>query len=319
MPQNQIRQRILYEAYVNGINSNSGKLFERLKLNKQTVDYALEKLKEEELFTKTKYEIDLNAIGIGKFAWVFLSINWETYDHDTFVKKLLGMTQVMLVANVTGTSDIAVKIFGPSINNISSFILMIEKTFSSTINDTVVYFANKEYKRHYLKVEKKKLCKITDADIAILKEKTLNPQTPLGEIAEKYLLHRNTISKRLEKLWEGGVLVKELPDLTQKGYEELHMGLKVFILIKPCPGKEEKIIGVLMKNPEIQDIFTTLSNEIVIVLRTENSSTLAMAHRMLSRINFCVKKTNTSVFLTKHNKTSLSLGEIQGLIQRRNL
>ena len=141
-----------------------------------------------------------------------------------------------------------------------------------------------------------------------------DPKINLAQIAKKYLIHRNTVSNRWEKLWKGGVIVKELPDLTQKGYEEIKMGLKAFIIIKPIPGKEDKIIKTLMKNNEVQDIFTTLSNEIVLILRTENSSTLAIAHKALIKTNNLIKRTNTSIFLTKNAKTVISLSEIQTLM-----
>jgi len=310
----ELRKKILFESYVNGTHNKEGPLFKRIKIKKQTVDYALEKMLEEKLFTKTKYELDLNTVGIGKFAWVLMSINWESYNSSDFIKKLLGLTQVVTVADVTGTSDVAVKIFGPSINNISAFILLMEKLFQGTITDTQVHFANIEYKRHYFAVGKKTAYKPTRADCAILHEKMNNSKITLGEIAEKHKLHRNTVSKKWEKLWSRGVIVKELPDLTQEGYDELKMGLKAFIIIKPVPGKEEKIVKNLLKNKEIQDIFTTLSNEIVVILRTENSQTLASIHRNLTKIDSSVKRTSTSIFLTKYNKNTLSLPEIKGLV-----
>jgi len=308
------RKKILEEAYISGIESKNGLLCEKMHLKKNTVSYALEKLRKEGYFSKTKYDLNLDALKIGKFAWVFLSINWENFEYEKFVKRLLDLTQVVSVADVTGKNDIAVKVFGPSINNISAFGLMMEKIFQGAITETVVFFANTEYKRHYLPIKKKPPYRLNKTDCAILYEKTTNPCISLSEIAEKYKFHRNTVSNRWNKLWREGVIVKEIPDMTQKGYDEIKMGLKAFILIKPVPGEEEKIIKSLMKNKEIQDIFTTLSNEIIIIIRTENSQTLANAHKMLAREDGLIKKTNTSIFLTKHNKNSLSMGEIKGLI-----
>jgi DNA-binding Lrp family transcriptional regulator len=312
--ENNIKNKILKEAYVNGIENTEGSIEERLKLKKNTTNYVLKKLKEEKYFLKTKYEINLSALGMGNFAWVLLSINWDAQNPENFVKKLLKLPQVVTVADITGGNDLAIKIVGPSINNISAFILMIEKMFNGVITDTRVYFTNKEYKRHYFSVKKNKLFKLGETDCKILFEKMQNPLINLSEISKKYNLHRNTVSNRWEKLWKEGVIVKELPDLTQKGYDELKMGLKAFMLIKPIPGKEEKIINALMKNNEIQDIFTTISNEIVLILRTENSSTLAEAHKYLIKTDSSVKRTNTSIFLTKNVKTNLGLNEMKLLL-----
>jgi len=313
---NELRKKILHEAYVNGIENNSGKLETRLKLKKNTINYILEKLKEEGYFTKTKYELNLNTLGVGNFAWVLLSINWNELNPEIFVKKILKLTQVVTVADITGENDIAIKIIGPSIINISAFILMMEKLFDGAITDNKVYFTNREYKRHYLEVQKKDSFFPSEVDCKILYEKIKNPKINLSEIAKKYNLHRNTVSNRWEKLWKEEVIVKELPDLTQKGYEELKMGLKAFILIKPNPGKENKIINILMKNPEIQDIFTTISNEIILILRTENSNTLANAHKYLIKTDGVIKRTNTSIFLTKNAKKSLDLSEMKNLMHK---
>jgi DNA-binding Lrp family transcriptional regulator len=312
----ELRKKILHEAYVKGIENSFEKLETRLKLKKSTINYVLKKLKEEGYFTKTKYELNLNTLGVGNFAWILLSINWNELNPEIFVKKLLKLTQVVTVADITGENDIAIKIIGSSIVNVSAFILMMEKLFDGAITDTEVYFANKEYKRHYLAVQKKEAFFPNEVDCKILCEKMENPQIKLSEIAKKYNLHRNTVSNRWEKLWKEGVIVKELPDLTQKGYEELKMGLKAFILIKPNPGKENKIINILIKNPEIQDIFTTLSNEIILILRTENSNTLANAHKYLIKTDGSIKRTNTSIFLTKNAKNSLCLSEMKNLMHK---
>ena len=309
-----LRKKILESAYTQGIETKKELLFERLHLKKQTVEYALEKLKSEGYFTKTKYDLDFESLGVGKFAWVLIGVNWERYDQEEFIKKLLQLTPVLTVADVTGTSDLAIKIFGPSISYLSSFVLGIEKLFQGTITQVHIHFANKEYKRHYLKVEKTQHYKTTKIDCLIIKEKTENPNISLSEIADKHKIHRNSVSKRWSALWEKGVITKEIPDLTQKGYDEINMGLKAFMIIKPSPGGEEKIINMLMKRKDIQDIFTTLSNEIIVIIRTENSSTLAQDHRSLTKTQCAIKRTNTSIFLTKYNKTSLSLKEMRAVV-----
>ncbi|VVB74448.1 Lrp/AsnC ligand binding domain protein [uncultured archaeon] len=312
---NNLRRRILDGAYTLGIENSAGPLYKHLGLKKQTVDYALKKLKHEEFFLKTKYEIDLNVLGFDKFAWVMLGIDWANYAVEKFISKLLSMPQVLMVADVTGESDLAVKVFGPTRNNISAFILELEKLFSGTIIDTKVLYENMEYKRHYIRVESKPIYMPNKTDCIVLHEKMKSPECTLNDIAHRHRMHRNTVSNSWKKLWKKGVLIKELPDLTQKGYDEIQKGLKAVIIIKPVPGSEEKIIAALVKQKEIQDIFTTLSNEIVLVLRTENSRTLADAHRLLTRFDSTIRRTNTSIFLSKYNKTSLELGEMKMLLR----
>jgi|GEM_PF-1657464 len=312
---NGLRRRILDGAYVIGIENSRGCLCKNLGLKKQTVEYTLKKLQSEEFFLKTKYEIDLNVVGFTKFAWVLLKIDWVEYPVEKFIEKLLSLPQVLTVADVTGESDLAIKVFGPNRNNISVFILELEKLFQGTIVDTKVLYENTEYKRHYVRVEEKPIYILNKTDCIVLHEKMKDPKCALFDIARRHKMHRNTVSNSWKKLWKKGVIVKELPDLTQKGYDEIKKGLKAVIIIKPVPGKEDKIIQALMKQREIQDIFTTLSNEIVLVVRTENSRTLADTHRLVTKIDSSIRRTNTSIFLSKYNKTSLGLSEIKSLLK----
>lgn len=310
----QLRKKILLSAYSQGIENNTDLIHERLHLKKQTVEYVLEKLKNEGYFTKTKYDLDLQTLGVGQFAWVFIGIDWQKYNQEKFIKEILDLTPVLTVADVTGTSDIAIKIFGPSVSYLGAFVLGMEKLFHGTITDVRIYYSNKEYKRHYLKIYKPVAQKINKIDCAILKEKTQDSKIGLMEIADKYGFHRNSVSKRWKGLWEKGIIVKEIPDLTQKGYDEIKMGLKAFMIIKPLPGCEGKLISTLVKRPDVQDVFTTLQNEIVIIIRTENSATLVQNHRSLTKVDCSVRRTNTSIFLTKYNKTTLSLKEMNSVI-----
>jgi DNA-binding Lrp family transcriptional regulator len=259
-------------------------------------------------------------LGVGKFAWVLVSVNFETYDTEKFIEKVLELTPVISVSEITGQRDVAIKVFGPSINYISSFVLGMEKLFQGIITNVYIYYANHDYKHHYSKNQSKAVFRANKIDCMILSEKTKNPQINLIEIADKHGLHRNSVSKRWKKLWKEGVLIKEIPDLTQKGYDEIKMGLKAFMVIKPIPGKEEQIIKTLMPQKEIQDIFTTMQNEIVIVIRTENSQSLVVEmknwHRKLAKFGSVISHTTTSIFLTKYNKNSLSLKEMRSLVSQ---
>ena len=310
----EMRKKILRSAYIKGIRNKKDTLASRLDLNSQTVEYVLEKMKQEQYFNKTKFDINLDTLGVGQVAWVLIGINWDIYDQEKLIKKLLELTPVLSISDVTGGSDLAIKIFGPSIAYLSSFVLGMEKLFQGIITHTEIYFVNREYKRHYLPVEKNSIEKINKIDCILIKEKTENPNITLIEIADKHKIHRNSVSKRWKLLWSRNIFVKEIPDLTQKGYDEIEMGLKAFMIIKPRPGCEDKIIQTLMKQKSIQDIFTTISNEIIIVLRTANSQTLAEEHRALTRVECSVRRTNTSIFLTKYNKTTLSLKEMNSVI-----
>ena len=110
------------------------------------------------------------------------------------------------------------------------------------------------------------------------------------------------------------IILKKTIELTPKGYDEIGLGLKAFIILKPCPGKIEEIAKQLCCVNEIQDLFTTLSNEIIVIARVPNSEELAYFYKKFSKIKGCVKSTTTIIFLSKHTKTGMSFAEISKII-----
>ena len=314
MTKEDLRKKVLLYAYKNGFRKNGKKIEENLKIKKPTLDYVLEKLKEEKYYARERYEINFDAVGLGRFAWLFVSVNWSSFDFKEFTKKALNMPQVSVIADITGGYDLAMKIFGPSIQSINSFVLGFEKIFENEIVGTSILFANKEYKRHYLEVPKTNGKKLSLIDYQLLCEKNKNSKISLTDLSEKLLIHRNTISNKWSSFWDEKVILKKTIELTEKGYNEVGLGLKAFIIIKPCPGKEEIISKKLQTIDGIQDLFTTLSNEIVLITRVATSQDLAYFYKNFANIDGCVKETKTIIFLTKHTKTCLSLTELSKIL-----
>jgi len=92
------------------------------------------------------------------------------------------------------------------------------------------------------------------------------------------------------------------------------LGLKAFIIITPYPGKGETITKSLSTHDAVQDLFTTFSNDVVLITRVATSQDLAYFYRTFSKIQGCIKETNTIIFLTKHTKTCLTLNELSKII-----
>ncbi|MEK6958953.1 MAG: hypothetical protein AABW59_02800 [archaeon] len=311
---NELRKRVLKCAYKNGLSTDGKDLCDNMHLKRSTVDYALEKLFEEKYCSRLRYEINLDSLGVGKFAWFFVAINWSDFDEDKFISKALELAQVHTVAKVTGTYDFAIKIFGPSIQSISAFIIGLEQLFEGSITDTHVIFANKNYKRHYLKVRKSVPVKLKKIDRLLLEEKTKDPYKNLVDISAKYKVHRNTISNRWKHLVKSRVILKEVVDPTQKGFDEIGLGLKAFVIIKPQPGYEEKVMSEMLEMEDMEDLFTTLSNEIIAIIRTENSQTLAYFHKTLAKACRYIKRTDTIIFLTKYSRDGMSRAELENML-----
>ena len=306
--------RILLAAYKEGVDGVGVSLYKKLRLKESTYTYYLEKLKKEKFYTRTRYEVNLEALGLGEFAWLLFAAERDKLDESFFTKKVLSLPQVHTVANVTGNHDYAVRIFGPSMQSISSTALAIERLFEGVIFDTKMFFENTQYKRHYIQTKPYPKVKLKKIDCLILAEKTLNPQISLGEIAKKHKAHRNTVSNRWNYLLNNNVIFKETLLLTQEGYDFIDLGLKAFVVAKTFPGQEDKAIKCLLYMDEIQDLFTTLSNEIIMILRTKNSASLSLFHSTLGKRCKYIKRTMTMILLSKQTKQVLEVEDLAKII-----
>ncbi len=310
-------KKILKTAYINGIYSNGQSIDKRLKLSKSTVDYVLEKLKTEKYFVKERYIIDLNTLNLGKFAWLFISVNWEKFDEELFMTKLMKIINVHTIAEITGNYDYAIKLIGNSIQNLNSIILTIEKFFPEII-DTEVHFANREFKTQFVKHYSDQKYRLNEDELWIVSEKDQNPSMKLSAIAKKYKIHRNTVSNKWNKMWENNAILKKTIELTPKGYNFIDRGLKSFIIVKPLPGMQDKIIEKIIDHEQIQDLFTSIENEIILLIRARDSDDLAQFYKNLSRKCPNIKKTNTIIFLTKKTKSGLTPRGIESVIKKES-
>ncbi len=293
----EVDRKILKAGYIQGTQKGQKAFFEKLKLNRSTVDYVLEKMKKDKFYTRKSYEINLSVLGINKFAWVFISINWHTFDEDTFLKKTLSFPEVTSIFKITGDFDYALYIIGKNISQINEFILNFEKIFSEYIDNVNIIFSNKEYKRHFIKTLNVQESLPNKIDCIILNEKLLNPDMSFTEISKKYNIHRNTISNRWKKIWKDQLILKEHLELTEEGYREIGMGLKLFMLLKPIPGKEEILTNNLIKIEEVENVFTTLSNEIIINIRVSDSQSLDHFHAKIMKGKEKLIKTSKTVLV----------------------
>jgi len=307
-----LRKKILEEGYIYGIKNKESTIYSRIKATPSTIDYLINKLKEENYFSKKRLEINLARLGIPEFAWVFISINWENFDEDAFYKKAFSLNHVHTIAEITGSFDYAIKIFGLSIQKISSFILGFERLFGNQIIDLEIHYSSHEYKRHYSKITKLIPTKIKKIDCNLIEEKHVNPDISLLEISKKTGVHRNTISTRWNYLWKEEVIMKECLSLTEKGYNLINKGLKVLIIINPVPGKQKEVILSLVKNEDISDLFSTVNDNLIAIIRTENSRTLSEVYKKMVK-NKHIKRTTTIIFMNKKTRAGLTKQELRDL------
>ncbi|HNV00929.1 MAG TPA: Lrp/AsnC family transcriptional regulator [archaeon] len=310
----ELRYKFLKSAYQNGLVSTNSTIEKDLGITRETTRYLLERLKQEGYYSDKRLEINTARLGLNVFAWVFVSINWESMEEKEFIRKTISHSYVHTIAKVTGEYDFAIKIFGPSMQKLNSFLMVFEKSFTGVIQDITVIYAITEFKRHYSIVKKTKKAELKKIDCVLIEEKNKNPEKSLMEIAKEQNLHRNTVANRWNKLWKEEIILKESIDLTDKGVSEIKMNLKCFITIKSRPGNELNVIRELVKLDSSQDVFLTLSNLVVVVNRLENSLELATFHKKIMSANKYIRKTNTILFLEKKSRNYLTKEELRNIL-----
>lgn len=300
----ELRKKILTESYINGIY-NTSRIEDRLGLKLNTIEYVLEKLKEEKLIVKERYLINLSHFKLNNFAWIFISVNWAEIDEKELLNKLTSLHYVHTISEITGEYDIAIKVIGKSYEKLNEYVAEIEKILSNDLVDVQTYYSNKEIKSHYLKFEEIKNFPIKKMDNILILEKNNNPKISILEIAKKYKFHRNTLSKRWAELKNHKVILKKTVELSYEGYKFINLGLKAFVIIRTYPGKNDEVIKNLLTEDKVQDVFTTLSNALVAIIRAEDSQELSIIHKRISKFE-AVKRTQTIIFLKKYTKSGIT-------------
>lgn len=310
----EIEKKVLKAAYMGGFQNFKNRFYERVGLKKSTAEYILKKLEDEKFCSGASYKLDLSAFNSGKAAWVFVSVNRMIFDEEKFLKKIFEFPRAQMAAQITGNYDFAIRIMGRTVESLNKFVMCFERIFGEAIEDIHIAFINNEYKRHYLVVGKKfgEKVELNEVDEFILKNKVKDASISINEMAKLGGFHRNTISNRWKRLWKKGVIIKKVPILTPKGYKEIGFGLKAVIIIKSAPGMEDELTKVLLSEREVQDIFTTLSNEIIVVVRTADSDSLATLHATLpKRAAKLIKKTSTFIILKSQRRPRTLAGSYE--------
>lgn len=108
----ELDRRVLRAGYMQGIQKGQRSFYDRLKIKRSTADYIIEKMKREKLFYRTSYEVNLPSLGIKRFAWLFIAINWINFDEEKFISKSLSFPEVSSVLKLTGGHDYGLQIMG---------------------------------------------------------------------------------------------------------------------------------------------------------------------------------------------------------------
>lgn len=201
---------------------NLSELSKFVELSKSNIARRIKKLEEEGFITGYHAYIDFSKIGI-KSSIVLIKSQATFETKEDYIKSLISNKKIYAITEQTGAHDLMIAINYKSeeekdlvLDNILD--KRIIKDFE--IFEIKTHFPKLDYTKEMpdkllLKPEKpiQENADIDSKDIKILKALSENCRIPLVDLAEKLNLPRETLSYRIKKLTDSGVIAKFQPNV----------------------------------------------------------------------------------------------------------
>ena len=263
-------RRILYELDSNARQSAS-QIAKRVKLNKNTVNYKINRLMAEGVISNFYAVIDNAKLGYFSFRIYAKFFNTAPQNEEEIINWLKANPKVGIVARIETIYDLVFMVWVKDIYEFDAFWLEFKRKFRKYLwNETVhVFPAVWHFKRKYLLEEKAqarepyefigehKLVKHDQLDCEILKLLVRDARTSIVELSEKLKVPPRTIAFRIkrlekEKVIQGYRVAINLEKIEHE-YYKINMVLNDF-------EKYDRLLSFAKNHPNIIYIDKTLSD-----------------------------------------------------------
>ncbi len=277
-------ERILKFLTKNGVGISERRMAKELRLSPSTLTYKLRKLENNKVLLGYRFRADYAKIGLKRTSWVLFSIRHPNIDINEIIGSLLGYPQIHMVLFITGDYDLALKVYGSGVDEITNFVLGIEKEMGNLIESSAIYFVSKRYVFHNKKIEDlNRRIKLNKTDFEILRLRLENPKLKLVEVAKELGLHRNTVGGRWKRLVNEEVVLKKSPVINPENYFEAGTAFKAIVFFKIVPGKILEFADAFSQLDEIHELNQISSSfDLMAIVRTKNLEDFYIFQRKLS-------------------------------------
>jgi Lrp/AsnC family leucine-responsive transcriptional regulator len=278
-----VEKRLVYHLVQNGVK-NEKEIAEALKLSPSTISYKLKKLEKAGTIAEYRYRLNYSKIGLNVMAWVFFKMHRTNVPVEEFLDQLLEHQPIYAALNLTGSDDFAIKVFVEDLPEITETLIDLEKRFKDYIKSSSVYFVSKAYKRHQVILEEKhhKKTKLSKLDLKLLKHALKNSRFTLKDFARQAKVHRNTVSKRWQRLLDEGVVLKKSMIVSPDYFDEVKIAFRAIVSYHPKTGETENLAQELVKLPEVHELVITPSHySVICVVRTRNLDEFYRFHKQV--------------------------------------
>lgn len=275
MALSELEKRVLEYVSEHGVLRSEKKIAKELRISPSTYSYILRKLEKEKVILGYKYRVDGRYLDIKQMAWVFLGLRLKGIDVEQTIENLISFPPVRVCAFVTGRNDLAIKIIGKCLEEITNFILTLQRTLGDNIQTTSTYFVTKNFKQHDILMSPKiKDIPIKDVDREMIKLKLENSALTATQIAKTLKLHRNTVTLRWKELLRNRVILKKSAVINPDYYSAVKKQLKSLLMLDVMPGKAEEVAEKISKFHETHEVnIIAPANSVMAIVKTENIDT----------------------------------------------
>lgn len=294
--------KILKFLKLNGAHFSEREIARRLRLNQSTVNYSINKMEKLKIINNYIYRINPARIGLNGHAWFFFSFRNDLRSNDDILKIVTQYPEVHVATVVSGTYDIALKIYSKDVAATNKFVMKLENECRDFLESTYVLYTTDKHKSYNIPFPQSDLdYKLDNVDYKILKFKMQNPNASLSEAAKKLAMHRNTVNKRWSNLWQKNILLKKTPITNPELDNLIGIDFQVISFLDVHKEKKEKLISELMKLDELHELSSVLTqHDLLGIFRTKNVGEFySLLGKIYSKMSFgkAIKSTQSHIIL----------------------
>ncbi|MDO8627232.1 MAG: Lrp/AsnC family transcriptional regulator, partial [Candidatus Diapherotrites archaeon] len=248
-------------------------------------------------------------------SWIFLSMNSPSKNPEKLFDELFKFNEVYGIFVITGSDDLALKIFTYDIAGATNFILHLENTYKNIIKSSSLSFATKRYKTHHVILDPENVENgLNKTDFELLKILKDNPNLSIKEISSQLGVHRNTVSTRIQKLFDEKIILKKSTRVSPEYYDDIGISFRAIMKIDAKTGEIDKLAKKLADLDEIHELVTiNAKHDILAIVRTKTIEDYYNLSRKLHsdpEFTELVDDTNSSVILKGRTESPKFLDQI---------
>ncbi len=251
----EIEKKVLRELMFSGFQSSRSSICKRLRISPSTFGYIIKKLENKRVILGYRVRVNPIALGYSLPLWIFVEPK-KSAEIFKLKDELFEIPQFYSVDIITGVSDIASLAFVKSTDEVGKLLEDIIQRFGSRIKRIYTLPVIGLTKLHQVRIRTREPVKLDSKDRKILEHLFTNPLAGVSAISSNTGLHRNTVAKRLKRMWEEQVLLKKSVIVNVDYLPQLGMNYWVVMFLELPAQSRSKILNILSRLDSVHEVYS---------------------------------------------------------------